>query len=611
MMGGISRTAGDGARSRALVEVAAITLLFVLLAIVASQVRPVGQLTDSDGTRAAELLLAALLAVPVATTILAHRRHSEASDARRELVHLSLHDPLTGLPNRRRLPEWVAADIVASQERNTQAAVLFVDLDRFQYVNDIHGHEVGDQLMRAVADRLRDLLGESDRLARYGGDEFVVLCPGLTGPAAAEKIARRIIEVLERPFRVGAESVRISANVGIALAEHRGVKPEDVLRDADVAVFQANIDGKGKVVTFDRSMTGMLTPATAEEHIRAALEAGEFRLHYQPVVDLTTGRVVGAEALLRWMSLTRGTMSPSEFIPILEETGLIVPVGTWVLEEACREVTRLRRILGVDVPFTLTVNVSARQIAQADFADVVANALQAAGVGHGQIHLEITEGALMHDVASAWTVLRQAKALGVKLALDDFGTGYSSLSYVRQFSLDMLKIDKSFVDGIETSPEDRAIVQHVVAMATALGMTTVAEGVERPEQLAWLRRLGCRLAQGYVLSRPLSADDLEKLLLKRRDQPFEIDAVSAGPIDLDVPVNLRSPEPPPSTPPPLSWTGPGPSLADVAPVDHGAHLLDVTGSTAPPVGAGPAARSGSPGLPRLREYRPPPGGDPA
>ena len=241
-------------------------------------------------------VLALLLLAPLATIVFARRRYRESLAVRGELVRLSLHDPLTGLPNRMLLADWLAEDISASQRRNSQAAVLFVDLDKFKFVNDTHGHEVGDRLMQAVADRLRTMLRASERIIRFGGDEFVVLCPEVGGPQAAEKVARRIIEVVEQPFTIGNETVRISASVGVALAEHRGVKPEDVLRDADVAMYQAKAQGSGHVLLFDRSMTGTLTPATAEEHIRDALADGEFHLHYQPVIEVATGRIVGAEA---------------------------------------------------------------------------------------------------------------------------------------------------------------------------------------------------------------------------------------------------------------------------------------------------------------------------
>jgi diguanylate cyclase (GGDEF)-like protein len=601
-------------------------------------------------------VFALLILIPVATTIFARRRYKDAISVRRELVRLSLHDSLTGLPNRMLLADWLAADIQASQRRNSQAAVLFVDLDKFKHVNDTHGHEVGDRLMRAVADRLRTMLRPEDRVIRFGGDEFVVLCPDVNSATAAEKVAQRVIEIIEQPFTIGNDTMRISASVGVALAEHRGVKPEDVLRDADVAMYQAKAQGSGHVTIFDRSMTGTLTPATAEEQIRDALEAGEFHLHYQPVVEMATGRIVGAEALLRWISPDRGTMSPAEFIPILEETGLIVPVGTWVLEEACREAARVAAICDGQKPPTITINVSARQLAQLDFGDKVAAALQSAGVAAGQIHLEITEGALMHDVTSAWAVLRQAKALGVKLALDDFGTGYSSLSYVRRFSLDMLKIDKSFIDGIDSSPEDRAIVEHVVGMAQALGMVTVAEGVERPEQLQWLRRLGCRLAQGYVMSRPVPGEEFEAILSRHEVDPFSITttgtvtkapapATAAAPAapapanerpdflvpsgsSLDETTTAAPAEPavavPTSSPVP---DGPFAARPKVGPLEFVAPTIEPTPSAAaadaavdlfdaaplvgatvgadelgePPAGAD---RRGAPALPRLREYRP-------
>ncbi len=597
---------------RAATDVALLAVACVVLAGLAMRFRLIDRVVDW-GTASASFnldgVLALLVLVPVATTIFARRRHRDVLAVRRELVRLSLHDTLTGLPNRRLLGDWLAADITRSQQRNSQVAVLFVDLDRFKYVNDTHGHEVGDRLMRAVADRLRTMLRPDDRVVRFGGDEFVVLCPEINSAATAEKLADRVIQVIEQPFTIGDETVRISASIGVALTEHRGVKPEDVLRDADVAMYQAKAQGSGNVTVFDRSMTGTLTPASAEEQIRDALEAGEFHLHYQPVVDLATGRIVGAEALLRWISQSRGTMSPGDFIPILEETGLIVPVGTWVLEEACREAARLRSVLPDQPPLAITINVSARQLAQVGFGELVANALQQAKVGEGQIHLEITEGALMHDVASAWAVLRQTKALGVKLALDDFGTGYSSLSYVRRFSLDMLKIDKSFIDGIDSSPEDRAIVQHVVGMAEALGMVTVAEGVERPEQVRWLQKLGCRLAQGYVLSRPLSASDLEALLLDRKDRPFELvvaggrlpsaDAPAAAAVEHPAPA-LGSPAANRSFEDAFAAPGPTPAALDLTEPAPAAPVAPAAAATPPPGGPG---RGSGPTLPRMREYR--------
>lgn len=474
-----------------------------------------------------ELIAACATTAAVSAGWVARRQRRSAEAARRELERLANLDPLTELPTRQKLDEWVRADLVGAAQRRTHVGVLLIDLHRFAQVNDMFGHAVGDQLMREVADRIQSVLSPTDRLARYAGDEFVMVSSGLTGTAALEKHARRLIRLIDQPYSVAGQTIRISASVGAVLAEGSASDTVELVRRADVARYQATAMGPGQVVIFERSMSSALTPSNAEQQVREALDKGEFRLQYQPVVDLTTGKVVGAEALVRWVSAERGTLPPDEFIPLLEETGLIVPVGTWVLQEACRQAGHLRTVVPGQPP-AITVNVSARQLNQQGFPEIVAEALRAGDALESQIHLEITEGALMHDVGTAWAILRQTKALGVKLALDDFGTGYSSLSYVRRFSLDMLKIDKSFIDGIDSNPEDRAIVEHVIGLADALGMTTVAEGVERPEQLAWLRRLGCRMAQGFALSRPLGADDLKTFILRRTDTPFSIDSEPAG-----------------------------------------------------------------------------------
>jgi diguanylate cyclase (GGDEF)-like protein len=545
-----------------------------------------------------------------------NRRNAEA--ARRELERLANLDPLTELPNRQQLDEWVRADLVGAAQMRTHVGVILIDLHRFAQVNDMFGHTVGDQLMREVADRIESVLGPTDRLARYAGDEFVMVSSGLTGTAALEKHARRLIRLIDQPYTVAGQTIRISASVGAVLADGSAVDPAELVRRADVARYQATAMGPGQVVIFERSMTSALTPANAEQQVRDALEKNEFRLQYQPVVDLATGRVVGAEALVRWVSADRGAMPPDEFIPLLEETGLIVPVGTWVLQEACRQAGRLRTLVP-GAPPAITVNVSARQLNQEGFPEIVADALRSADALERQIHLEITEGALMHDVGTAWAILRQVKALGVKLALDDFGTGYSSLSYVRRFSLDMLKIDKSFIDGIDTNPEDRAIVEHVIGLADALGMTTVAEGVERPEQLAWLRRLGCRMAQGFALSRPLAADDLATFILRRTDTPFAIDSEprSGGGPDLSYPEvhvpadasQLVEPRPAlTSTPPPIVFADPATLGAEDAQpaIDVREPLPDLFATSGPP--SGPDDGGAAPGgarrsLPRFRQYQ--------
>ena len=506
-------------------------------------------------------IMVLLVLVPIAATVFSYRRYQDAMSVRGELARLSLHDSLTGLPNRLYLNDWLSSELKSAKLTNLHVAVLFIDLDRFKHVNDTYGHEVGDELMCSVAARMRITLRPEDRIIRYGGDEFVTICPGIPNRKAAERLAARLVEALETPFTVGTDTMRISTSIGIAMTEARGTNADELVREADVAMYEAKAAGRGNYVFFDRSRHGLLTPMSAEDQLRDALENGQFRLYYQPVVSLADGSLHGVEALIRWQHPERGLVRPDEFIPVLEDTGLIVPVGTWVLEEACRQAALWRDEFPARPPVKVAINVSARQLGQVDFRDRVAAALAASGTAPDQICIEITEGALMYDVASAWAALRHAKAMGVELALDDFGTGYSSLSYVRRFSLDMLKVDQSFVEGLGVMQEDAAIVEHVIGLARALGMQTVAEGIERLDQLAELQRLGCDLAQGYLFSRPVSARDISALLEDGlsgasllpgvRPLPPHVDPFSPRPASLEedrhpVPAPAR-PEPAPAT----------------------------------------------------------------
>ncbi|MCB1004810.1 MAG: bifunctional diguanylate cyclase/phosphodiesterase [Acidimicrobiales bacterium] len=452
-----------------------------------------------------------VLVLPLAAAVIARRRYRDANAVRDELDRLALHDPLTALPNRRFLNERFEQIIRRSQRAGGRVAVFVLDLDRLKNVNEAHGREAGDQLIVAVTTRLAQLVGEASTVVRYGGGEFVVICPDTTGGPSAERLAATMIEGLEAPFSMGHDRVRLAANIGIAIAEENCSQPDDLIRDARSALNKAK-QGPGGYAMFDRSIAQRVTPSTTERRLREALERGQFRLHYQPVVSLQTQRMVKVEALIRWEDPERGLVSPGEFIPALEETGLIVPVGTWVLEEACRQAKRWQETYADRAPLAVTLNVSTRQLAQYDFPDVLTRALTVTQVDPSLICLEITEGALMHDVEAAWTMLRTAKTRGVALALDDFGTGFSSLSFLRKFSMDILKIDKSFVDGLGHSREDTTIVEHLIGMARGLGMVTVAEGVETADQVKYLRSLDCHMAQGFYYCKPQPAEVIDQIM---------------------------------------------------------------------------------------------------
>ncbi len=463
----------------------------------------------SSGTT---MLIGILLVVPIAAGVFSVRRHQAATRARTALRDLSRIDPLTGLPNRAFLGEDFEEMARAVRRFNGRLAVFFIDLDGFKRINDTHGHDLGDTAMRTLATRLIGAVGLNDRVVRYGGDEFVVIAPEIPNATAAERLAGKILRAIEAPVEIEGDILRISASVGIALSEPRPNRPDEILRDADAAMYRAKAAGAGTYALFDRSLRDQITPSTAERRLRQALSDGEFRLYYQPIVSLYTKRLVGAEALLRWSDPERGLVSPGEFMPALEDTGLIIPVGNWVVTEVCRQSRAWQDRYPDRPPLNIKVNVSVRQFAQANFVDHLRDTLGATGADPARICLEITEGALTFDPTSADATLAAVKQLGVSLALDDFGTGYSSLSYLRQYPLDLIKIDKSFIDGVGFSREDTLIIEHVVAMAKALGIVTVAEGVENETQAETLREIGCDLAQGYYFSHPQPPDVIAKLM---------------------------------------------------------------------------------------------------
>jgi diguanylate cyclase (GGDEF)-like protein len=497
-----------GADGRAGRDLAWIVAISVLAAVAATAT---GAL-DSIAGDGASGILALLIATAIGATVFAVRRYHDAAAIRDTLDRIANHDPLTGLPNRRFLGDGFETMLTRMRAVHGRVAVLFIDLNGFKAVNDTYGHEIGDQLMVALAERLRQAVGPDDVIVRYGGDEFVAFCPDVTNAPSAERIARRLIRTIEAPYERGDETLQLSASIGIAITEERCTRPDEVLQDADAALYQAKALGSGRYALFDRSMRDTITPSSAERRLREALENGEFRLFYQPIVSLWTKRLVGVEALLRWQDPARGVVGPDAFVPALESTGLIVPVGQWIVEEVCRQTRRWQDEFPDRPPLNVKVNVTARQLVQNDFVPHLKHAIEVSGADPDRLCLEITEGTLMFDVDASWAALREAKQLGLTLALDDFGTGYSSLTYLRRFSLDLLKIDKSFIDGLGHAREDETIVEHVIAMAKALGIVTVAEGVETEAQVEQLRALNCDLAQGYWFSHPQPPHVIDQLM---------------------------------------------------------------------------------------------------
>jgi diguanylate cyclase (GGDEF)-like protein/PAS domain S-box-containing protein len=434
------------------------------------------------------------------------------------LAHHSLHDPLTALPNRTLFLDRLAQAIARCRRTHTQVAVLFFDLDRFKVVNDSLGHDAGDELLVAMARRLETVIRPGDTVARFGGDEFTVLCEDLGGDDVrnpAVEIAERLAAAINAPFVLQNNETFLSASIGIALASSGEERPEELLRDADAAMYHAKELGRGRVEVFDDQLRARaLARHATETALHQALQRGEFCLFFQPVVSLTEGRCVGAEALVRWQHPTRGLVGPNDFIPLAEETGLVVELGAWVLEEAAGHSARWQ--LENDEPFTVSVNLSARQLAQPDLVERVSAALQRAGAAPQNICLEITESVLMDDAEATIGAIERLRELGVCLSIDDFGTGYSSLGYLKRFPVSIVKVDRSFVDGLGTDAGDTAIVSAVIGLAHALGMRAVAEGVESAEQLAELVTLGCDEAQGYFFAPPQPADDVRELLGRMR-----------------------------------------------------------------------------------------------
>jgi diguanylate cyclase (GGDEF)-like protein len=421
----------------------------------------------------------------------------------KQLGYLALHDTLTGLPNRALALDRLERAVARLTDGDSMVAVLFVDLDRFKLVNDGLGHETGDELLVAVSRRLNATVRRQDTVARFGGDEFIVLCEDLTDEQQAEELAERTAQAFAEPFVLDRAEVAVSASIGIAVTRRSSDRASSLLRDADAAMYRAKRRGGARHELFDEAMhTQAVSRLLTERALRKAVERDELRVLFQPQFDLATSERVAAEALLRWEHPVRGLVPPLDFVQVAEETGIIVPIGQWVLERAC-ELARSSRTDGPSGgPLSASTNLSGRQLMRPDFPGVVARAVRDYGIDPETLCLEVAEVMLLDDLDTTSEALRALKDLGVRLAIDDFGTGGSSLTYLRRFPFDELKIDRNFIVGLGQSAADDAIVAATIDMAHALGMVVAAEGVETEAQRVRLHELGCDRAQGYHLAPP-------------------------------------------------------------------------------------------------------------
>src|SRR3984957_9485479 len=441
------------------------------------------------------------------------RQRTDEELARREeeLGFLATHDALTGLPNRTLILDRVEQMLARSARNQTPVAALFVDLDNFKGINDTLGHAVGDELLKAVTARLDGVIRDADALGRLGGDEFVVISEELSMSVGPELIAERLLDALKHPFNLGADKqtrVTVTASIGIAMGER--ISAEDLLRDADIAMYRAKWDGKNRYVVFESGMQDtMQNRMELEMDLREALENKEFFLAYQPTIDLRDMNPTGVEALIRWRHPVRGVVQPDDFIPLLEETGLITEVGRWVLREACQQAGVWRRD-GTEI--SMAVNVSARQLDTDQFVTEVRDVLEQTGLDPGALTIEITETTLMSNIEETARRLTQIKQLGVRIAIDDFGTGYSSLAHLQRFQVDALKIDRSFITGLEHNQEGETLIRTLVQLGKALSIETFAEGIEQQHELSLLRDEDCDSGQGFLFARPLDVAATEAFL---------------------------------------------------------------------------------------------------
>ena len=441
------------------------------------------------------------------------RREEDRRRLQDELSRQAFHDSLTGLANRALFKDRVDHALKRFQRRRRPLAVFFLDLDRFKAINDSFGHASGDALLVAVSKRLSDCVRAEDTVARLGGDEFAVLVENLAGEAEVRIVADRVKEVFRDPIVIDGRELAVAASIGIALSEAGAETADDLLRNADLAMYRAKAAGGGTRQYAPEMHAGLIDRLELESDLRQALARDQLYIVYQPIVDLRTGRLSGAEALLRWQHPTRGLVSPAEFIPVAESSGMIVPIGEWVLRQACRDARRWDGIQGGD-QLSVSVNLSGRQLQTSELPSIVPHALLDAGLAPGRLTLEMTESMLIDRSDETLSLLHELRRIGVRLAIDDFGTGYSSLSYLHRFPVDVVKIDRSFIESLTGEADETSLVGSIIRIGQGMRLGTVAEGIEDAAQLRALQRLGCEYGQGYHFARPMSAADFETYILE-------------------------------------------------------------------------------------------------
>lgn len=446
----------------------------------------------------------------IANAKLATSKEQAEAVAKRMEYHAH-HDALTGLPNRILLNDRITSELAHARRQQSRVALLFLDLDRFKIINDSLGHAIGDQLLRVIARRLGNCIREEDTVARLGGDEFMILLPRISGSSDAGRIARKVIDCLLDPISCGGHELHITTSVGISIYPNDGTDSETLIKHADISMYRAKELGRNKAIYYTAEMNaGSRKRLALETNLRQAVEKNQLKLFYQPKIDISRNAIVGFEALLRWEHPSMGIINPMEFIPAAEDSGLIIPIGEWVLNTAFRQLKQWHKAGFTDL--TMAVNLSPAQLSRPGLEDVIEKALQAADLDARMAELEITENVAMENLGPAIAILEKLKRMGITIAMDDFGTGYSSLSYLRQLPVDVVKIDQSFVHEIPDSHEDVLIAQAIIAMAQSLHLSLVVEGIENVRQLNFFRQQGCNIVQGFLFSKPVAADEIPGML---------------------------------------------------------------------------------------------------